>query len=416
MARSIEPLEELGSKAAIGLNAYAAERAHAIEVARRGFMQAALATSRPAAPRSRYVLALAAMLALALLVGVALRSGTKPLAFTADGRPGSLETWVAAPPQRAVPLHFSDGSSLELLPTSRARVVAVDSSGASVALENGSLSVHVVHRSDSAWRIIAGPLTVRVTGTRFALGWSALREEFTVAVSEGSVAVAGSGFGDERAVRAGETLRVFVAERRLELTNEAQARAASAAAQVAEHSPENASAASSGEALPDSQRPLASSAPASDPEWRELARSGSLRKAFAAADAAGFTAVCREASAAELLALGDGARLAGRADRAKEALLALRKRYPADPRRAAAAFALGKVAFDQTHDYAQAAEWFSTSIREQPSGSLSREASGRLFEALQRSGNAAAARRAAEDYLARYPHGPHAAAARSVVR
>ena len=50
----------------------------------------------------------------------------------------------------------------------------------------------VVHTTDSAWQVIAGPLTVRVTGTRFDLRWSAVTEEFSISVTEGSVAVAGS--------------------------------------------------------------------------------------------------------------------------------------------------------------------------------------------------------------------------------
>ena len=99
-----------------------------------------------------------------------------------------------------------------------------------------------------------------------------------------------------------------------------------------------------------------------------------------------------------------------------EALLSLRQRYPNDSRRAAAAFMLGKVAFDQRRAFAQAATWFSTAIREQPGGSLSREASGRLIEALRAAGDSAAAERAAREYLARYPQGPHAPLARSLAQ
>jgi outer membrane protein assembly factor BamD (BamD/ComL family) len=55
-------------------------------------------------------------------------------------------------------------------------------------------------------------------------------------------------------------------------------------------------------------------------------------------------------------------------------------------------------------------------LREQPSGSLAPEAHGRLLEALQRSGDSAAARSAASDYLARYPAGPHAEFAKRLLR
>jgi TolA-binding protein len=317
-----------------------------------------------------------------------------------------------------LPLNFSDGTRLRVEPSSRVRVLEVDRRGASVALENGALHAEVVHRSESAWRVIAGPITVRVTGTRFDLRWSAVTEEFSVSVREGSVVVAGAAVGSERPVRAGETLRVGVRENRLAITNSAESAELGPREAAVRAEPEPARA---GDPAPPGAEPSLPTGSASSElsprdDWRELARRGLLRKAFAAAESSGFDDACLAASPAELLQLGDAARLSGRPDRAKLALLALRTRHPSDPRRAAAAFALGKVAFDQSGAYAQAAEWFATSLREQPNGSLSREAAGRLIEAYQRAGNASAARRAAQDYLARYPDGPHADVARSIVR
>lgn len=412
MDEPVAPLESLGERVAGALDAYSAERELAVEKARRGYLAAALRSSPPA--RSGYrALALAAAFAAVLLgAGVFAHVRSRPLEFTAGEQPGVVETWVAAPSQGALPLRFSDGTLLRLEPSSRARVVALDAHGASLALENGGVHADVVHSGQSAWRIIAGPLTVRVTGTRFDVRWSASTEEFSVAVTEGSVAIAGSVVGPERAVRAGETLRVYVAERRLELTNTA-ARTAEPEETVREAEPSVAAApeATAPRAAPPRAEPAPSARPA---DWRELARKGSLREAFAAAEASGFDAACESASAGELLQLGDGARLAGNPGRAKQALLRLRSAFPGDARRSAAAFALGKVAFDQTRAYAEAAEWFATSVRE--GGSLSREAAGRLIEARKRAGDEAGARRAAEAYLARYPSGPHAELARSLVR
>jgi TolA-binding protein len=285
------------------------------------------------------------------------------------------------------------------------------------------LHADVVHSERSAWRVIAGPLTVRVTGTRFDVRWSASAEEFSVAVSKGSVAISGAVVGEERAVRAGETLRVFVNEQRLELASTAELTAAgSADAGTGLPPPPSVPQAETALALaPDTAKPSAARTPtpavaSHAADWRQFARKGSLREAFAAAQATGFDAACQSASASELLQLGDGARLSGNPARAKQALMRLRTAFPGDSRRAAAAFALGKIAFDQTRGYAEAAEWFATSIREQPKGSLVREAAGRLIEARHRAGDAARARQAAEDYLVRYPDGPHADIARSLVR
>jgi hypothetical protein len=197
-----------------------------------------------------------------------------------------------------------------------------------------------VHSGQSAWRVIAGPLTVRVTGTRFDVRWSAQSEEFSIAVTEGSVVISGSVVGPERSVRAGETLRVFVAERRLELTN-AALRAASARSTPPVASPKDHVQSAPGTVAPGAPsepRQLGSRAepaPSARPaDWRELARKGSLREAFALAEASGFDAACQGASAAELLQLGDGARLSGSPARAKQALMRLRSSFPGDPRRA----------------------------------------------------------------------------------
>ncbi|HVR18092.1 MAG TPA: FecR domain-containing protein, partial [Polyangiaceae bacterium] len=381
MAEPLADLEELGQNVSKALEAYQVERERAVDVARRGFLAAASTSAPRVTFRARLVWLAAAVLLLAVGAGVFATRSTGPLTFTADGRPAERQIWLAAPGDRSLPLEFSDGTRLRVERSSRVRVLELDEHGASVALEAGSLHANVVHRPGSAWRVIAGPISVRVTGTQFDLAWSALTDEFSVTVREGSVVVAGSVVGSERPVRAGETLRVRVAERRLELTNGAPMKPAlepQAAAPLDRAAPPGSVTVAADPAMVQS---LPSPSPTVRDDWRELARRGLLKKAFSAAEASGFSAACDAASAAELLQLGDAARLSGRPERATQALLALRTRYPTDPRRAAAAFALGKVAFDQTASYGQAAEWFSTSLREQPNGSLAREAAGRLIEA-----------------------------------
>ncbi len=425
MDRSLGPLSVIGARTSAALEVYSDAREQAIETARRRVLEASRRSPERASRKAPH-LALAAAFAVAVVALTVLSLRLSPLEFTADGRSVDLDNWVAAPVDRSVALDFSDGSAFVMQGSSRARVVAVERHGATIALENGSLDARVVHRPGSAWNVIAGPLTVKVTGTHFRVTWSALEGELTVAVKEGSVTVGGAFIGAAQSVGAGESLRVVVSERRVErgprastmLERGDSARPApaedSARALVPSPAPSE-KPVDSRERAPEKATSEGEQAP-STPEWRELIRSGSLRSAFSAAEARGFDKVCREATAAELLALGDAARLSGRPERANQALRLLRSRYPADPRRAAAAFALGKVAFDEARDYRQAAEWFSISVREQPGGSLSREARGRLLEALQRAGDSANAERAARDYLERHPSGPHAALARSILR
>jgi transmembrane sensor len=421
MARPLTPLGSLGAKVAESFEDDGGARRLAISQAERLFLANAL--QRTASPPSRFGRGLALSLAAALCVAVvalviALRTPAQ-LAFTVDGSSGQAQTWLAAPAARPVLVKFSDGTLLTVDPLSRARVVDTDENGANIALESGSLSARVVHTSHSAWHLIAGPFAVRVTGTQFNLRWDSASQRFSITVLEGSVGVAGSIVGAERPVRAGETLAASVAEGRFDLINGSQPLSSPARTEAppidgpAFGDPTLAPAASGA-----TTEPNAPDAPAKDTAggWRELAKKGDLRQAFAAADAHGFQGVCDNATPAELLLLGDAARVSGRADRATEALFTLRRRYPRDPRRAAAAFALGKVAFDQRHAYGQAAEWFSTSVREQPNGPLVREAWGRRIEALRNSGDGAGAQRAAREYLARYPDGPHADIARSVLK
>jgi TolA-binding protein len=416
MEKRVADLETLGADVAQQLSEFGPARAVALERARRAFLEA-----RPAREPAGRRLVLSSLSVAALGVIVALYTllrAPSTLTFQVDGKPGSVEAWLAAPPARPVDVHFSDGTTLRLQNASRARVIDVGRDGARIALESGALHAKVIHTQKSAWWLVAGPLLVRVTGTRFDLEWDPSSQQFSIAVREGSVGVSGSIVGAERPVRAGESLHVSVADLGLELVR-AQERAPRAATPPpASASPDDPRASPANDNNPASPVGSSSDAGLKKPRvsgWRELAQRGALREAFAAAEASGFRDAYQSATPAELLVLGDAARLAGRADRVNEALSFLRQRYPRDPRRAAAAFTLGKVAFDQRHAYEQAASWFSICVREQPTGSLSREASGRLVEAWRAAGNSSAARQAAQAYVERYPDGPHAKLARSLL-
>ncbi len=141
---------------------------------------------------------------------------------------------------------------------------------------------------------------------------------------------------------------------------------------------------------------------------------GRYGEAVDAADEEGLASISTNAAVQDLVSLGDAARFAGRPDDADYVLLRLRERFPRDERASLAAFNLGRIAFDIRHSYADAARWFETYLNEQPSGPLAREAAGRLFEALERSGAHTRARAAASRYLQQFPSGPHADLARSI--
>src|SRR5262245_45240985 len=92
-------------------------------------------------------------------------------------------------------------------PHAQAHVDALDAQGATVALEEGTVEVSVVHRAHTRWEIRAGRYHVRVTGTKFAAGWDARSQSLTVTMHEGSVEVTGPGLKAPARVVTGQRLR-----------------------------------------------------------------------------------------------------------------------------------------------------------------------------------------------------------------
>ena len=99
----------------------------------------------------------------------------------------------------------------------------------------------------------------------------------------------------------------------------------------------------------------------------------------------------------------------------ERALLLIRRRFAGTSRAAVAAFSLGRLEFDKRHEHAKAAQWFGTYLKEQPAGSLAREARGRLIEATLAAGDRSRARLLAAEYLELHPGGPHAELAQRLV-
>lgn len=367
---------------------------------------------------------LAAALAAALVAVVLLVLGRRaPEALRFDvgaAQSGVVGAWIGAPPGEALPLRFSDGSELILAPGGRARVASVSADGAEIALERGSLEVSVVHRERARWTLRLGPFQVYVVGTRFEASWDPVTERCTVALREGAITVSGPVVGDSRAMRAGERLVISPRTGTLEAGSIDTAVTPTPAPPPATPPPEDPPSppAHTPDADPNTLRSAPTPrgpAPQEAPPWRALARDGKYKDALAAAERGGFEAICASASASDLHALGDAARLGGDAGRAAQAFMALRGRFPGSAESASAAFILGRTAQDRSKDAASAAAWFTTYLSEQPAGAFAAEAAGRLVEARDSAGDDAGARRAAERYLAAYPNGSHAAYARSVL-
>jgi transmembrane sensor len=363
---------------------------------------------RPAAPRRLlYAGAATAALALAFFIWIRL-----PVTFRVGpaGAPGHLGDLLEAPGAEPLALQFSEGSSIVVAAHGRVRVLAAEASGARVLVESGAADIAIRHRQRRAtrWGFEVGPFHVLVTGTKFRVDWSPERQTLDLDQREGSVVISGACLSEPRPVATGESVSLSCAP--------GPARAAAPSANTGVRTPRAASAAPLEAPAP---APLATprlSAPApARPDWRQLIASGQYRDGLRAVERVGFDRACRTATDAELLALADAARLSDRPGRAAATLEILRRRFPGSDAAATAAFALGRVAFEQGGAYGTAARWFAVYASERPGGPLIGDAVGRLMEARQRAGDRAGARADAERYLSRFPEGPYAAIARAIL-
>jgi hypothetical protein len=441
------PLEELTRDAAATQEAILRERGYLAVVRAR-----LLARRRRRGPARAWLVA-AALSAVAFLAMVALLISTwraAPLTFTASGAPARPGQWLSTDGSEPLPLRFSDGTAVDLVAGSTGRVDQVDARGARILIERGLARVHVASRAGAHWELGVGPFEVLVVGTRFVVGWDATREVFHLSVEEGAVTVAGPELHG-REVRAGEVVSVWLGRsaegtlvragsRRGPIDDEmpeapvaagareghaARVARATAAAPAIEGpgratTPIDLAAGGSGARSNAADAPLEAQGveggdgpEGAPPGWEALAREGRYAEALAAADSAGWDALLERATAGELILLGDTARLGSRPDRASQVYLRARQRYPGTEAAAASAFRLGRQAADATPD--AAARWFQTYVAERPDGRYAQEALGRLVEAHLARGDREEARAAARSYLERFPAGPHARLARSVV-
>ncbi len=305
-----------------------------------------------------------------------------PLRF-ADGRPlGAVE----APPVGAV-LPMSDGSRVEL--AGGARFAPLESNGASfvAVLERGSAHFEVRPGGPRRWQIECGLATVEVVGTGFDCARAP--GKLRVSVQHGAVLVRGERVPDRaRRLAAGETLEVLDA-------------------------PAPAEANSSSDGAPEAPGATIVAAPARrDPvitenasAWRELARDGHHREAFAALGPQGLLTETKRLGVTDLLVLADVARLSGHAAQAVAPLERILRDFPRDPQAPLAALALGRLELDTLDRPAKAAAALNRALSLGVPLSLREDVRTRLVEAYARAGNRAATQAAAAAYLREFPNG-----------
>jgi tetratricopeptide (TPR) repeat protein len=152
--------------------------------------------------------------------------------------------------------------------------------------------------------------------------------------------------------------------------------------------------------------------PVTGRQWAKLVASGEFRQVTREADSMGLMVCLAKCSATDLRALADASRYIGRLDTAEAALRALHDNHPAQS--TTAAYLLGVVDESRGRN-ASALRWYNEYLSGASGGSFSSEAKAARLRMLVATGDKVAARRAATEYLERYPSGSAAGLSRRVL-
>jgi ferric-dicitrate binding protein FerR (iron transport regulator) len=331
--------------------------------------------------------------------------GAAVLSYRVDDRDPPAGGYILASPTADALIAFSDGSMVRMTARARGRVVDVSHRGAKFALDDGKLSVDVVHRPRAQWIFEAGPFRVNVHGTSFTVAWNPGDAVFEVRLASGSISVASPVAGPEIQMHAGQTLKVSLRDQsstlaKLETT-----------------------ASSEVQAMP-SEPPIAppASTPSEAPRWSHRGWMSALSESKAAdvvaeAERRGLAAALERADSDDLWALANAARYRGRYALADQALGAHRRRFLSSDRSREAAFLLGRLHDGDADGPADALRWYDRYLVEaQHDGVGVSDALGRKMTLLQRWNRHTEALIVARDYLRRFPRGTYAHAARALVR
>lgn len=338
-------------------------------------------------------------LALALAGVLIVASALLAAFLTGDGRParprplrlrdgGALRALAVAPSEeRPRHVELRDGSSIDLAPGTVLTPVTNDGRRVALRLERGRATFDVELAAGRRWSIDAGLATVEVVGTLFTV--SRTSDEVEVSVARGRVRVSGDAVeGGERLLALGDTLEI----------------------RPPEPHPGGALGAAGASTAPTSDGGVAIEADADTDgpraDWRLSADRGDWSDAYRALGASGLQREARRAdTVAELLVLADVARRSGHAAEAVGPLERAVADFPDDRRAPVAAFTLGVVEEEQLGRPHRAVRAFRRCVELGPPAALREDAWGRLAEAHARAGQYPAARRAAQEYLRRFPEG-----------
>jgi hypothetical protein len=354
----------------------------------------------------------AAMAVAALVVSSAHQSATA-LSWTVEGSSSSDTAYVSPSSSKQAKVRFSEGSEFEVEPGSRLRIAEAGRKAVKAVLETGASRVRIASRSTVGWKIEAGPFSVSPGAVASLMVEWIADELLRVSIFEGETSVTGT--PSPLFLRAGQRLSANAKDGTVEVGPIAavlplgpSASAAIDSGPLDEPGPPHgtASAVSPALAPPGGSKRLS---------WTDSVAAGDYAAVLLDAERRGVSAVLGEGSLSELVALADAARLSGRNDLARRALLSQRARFPRAGAAKDAAFFLGRIADDHELSPASAIPWYDTYLSEAPHGHFAAEAFGRKMVAISKQSGRSAAKDMAAEYLKRFPSGPHVSVARELL-
>jgi transmembrane sensor len=347
-------------------------------------------------PRWQWGVAVAAAAACALVVVRVwpVRAPGGPLRLADGGAVGTLAQDGSAAAREVA---LNDGSQLSLSPGSTLDVLENSGERFDVQLRTGRVGFEVHPGGPRRWIIEAGVATVEVVGTRFEVNRTP--QGVDVDVFRGIVLVRGERVPGQvqRLVKGGHLHVDALVKAAVSLPPPP----AVVEPPPAEHSAQPARAA------PPLRRPAPEhAAESSPPAWEKLAQAQQFKEAYGALGPSGTVGVDLEHLPIDrMLEVADVARRSGHPEEAVQVLLRVVERFPADRNSAVAAFTRGRIEADQLNHSASAAEAFAQALQLGLPGALDEDARVRLVEARHKSSDAAGARAAFDEYVARYPQG-----------
>ena len=374
---------------------------------------------RARAKRRLQVLSVALAALTLLIVGSLARgffAGPRPLALSLEGAELQKEGFVRASKEARPSLRFSDGTRVGLASLAAIRVRSVGVHGAQIALEHGEIRAEVVHAPGAAWVFDAGPFVVDVKGTTFSLVWDSVEARLEVRLEQGLLAIHTPFTPEPISLQGGQRLVARAADKRFVVSALSSPEGEGAAAtNVVPIAPSAGVPGGSPSALavPSASTAVLPGKATPRSPWAERFAAGDFRGIVEDAQQQGLDTALAQRGLEDLALLADAARYSGQPAVARRALLTQRERFASSSRATDAAFMLGRL--QESSDPDGAGRWYDQYLAAAQRGSYAAEALGRKMMLVQRLQGVPAARPLAEQYLQKYPRGPHAKSAQIIL-